>query len=198
MRLLSVNVNGLCQPAKRASLPAFYSFDALLPFYAQVVRACALIGFLLLSGYLVSDSSHRVKSFYLSLLMNPAPVSHCVVKFRKTFGDLYWSQTRKDLYIMPIDRKVIDTNWKIAHGVLYTADRLRSFNMAVDPLCFCNQANDSAQHLFFDCSFITSLLLWAQSIFAKVTAFQLKPSGATDSASCLSLFPYFLIKYLSG
>ena len=28
---------------------------------------------------------------------------------------------------MPLDRRVIDLNWKICHGVLYTAARLSSF-----------------------------------------------------------------------
>lgn len=71
---------------------------------------------------------------------------------------------------MPIDRKVIDTNWKIAHGVLYTAHRLRGFNMNVDPKCFCGQDDECASHLFYYCPLMTRLLLWTQSIFTKVTS----------------------------
>ena len=37
----------------------------------------------------------------------------------------------------PLDRKVSDLNWKIAHEVLYTAQRLSSFCPSIPLACFC-------------------------------------------------------------
>lgn len=52
---------------------------------------------------------------------------------------------------MPFDRFVSDLNWKIAHGVLYTAERLSSFGYDMSVSCFCGCPSESAEHLFFDC-----------------------------------------------
>ena len=70
---------------------------------------------------------------------------------------------------MPLDRHVIDVNWKIAHGVIYTADRLVSFGMTVDPMCHCNNHHETLQHLFFDCPFTQAILQEIQAIFRRVT-----------------------------
>ena len=60
--------------------------------------------------------------------------------------------------------KVIDLNWKIAHGVLYTAERLSSFGLAVPPQCFSGAPVESLTHLFFACPLAQSVLSWLQSL----------------------------------
>ena len=60
--------------------------------------------------------------------------------------------------------KVIDLNWKIAHGVLYTAQRLSSFGLAVPLPCFCGAPVESLEHLFFSCPLAQSVLSWVQSL----------------------------------
>lgn len=65
--------------------------------------------------------------------------------------------------ICPIDRPVIDLNWKIAHGVLYTASRLASFGYAIDTSCFCDSPDETLSHLFFDCPLPESAIAWVQS-----------------------------------
>ena len=64
--------------------------------------------------------------YKLLLSLNPAQ-PHCVQKFAPSFGVLDWPTTWRSLHFMPLDRKVRDLSWKVAHGVLYTAERLISF-----------------------------------------------------------------------
>ena len=40
------------------------------------------------------------------------------------------------LFLFDVDRPVIDLAWKIAHGVLYTADRLASLGYSLQLSCF--------------------------------------------------------------
>ena len=77
---------------------------------------------------------------------------------------LYWSCTWRQLFLFDVDRPVIDLAWKIAHGVLYTADRLASFGYSLQLSCFCNSAPESIDHLFFECPFAQSVLSWLQSL----------------------------------
>ena len=84
-------------------------------------------------------------------------------KFSPSFGSLYWPATWSQLSYMPLDRVVIDLSWKIAHGVLYTAERLSSFGYAIPTACFCNSPMESAEHLFFYCPLAKSGIDWIQS-----------------------------------
>ena len=52
------------------------------------------------------------------------PDSHCIEKFLPTYGPLYWPQTWQQIHLTSLDRPIVDLNWKVAHGVLYTASRL--------------------------------------------------------------------------
>ena len=64
---------------------------------------------------------------------------HCIQKYLPLYGQLHWSQTWSQLHICDLDRKVIDLNWQVAHGVLYTGARLaHRFSMRhIESLCFC-------------------------------------------------------------
>ena len=59
---------------------------------------------------------------------------------------------------------MIDLSWKIAHGVLYTAQRLGSFGLPVPLSCFCGAPVESLEHLFFLCPLAQSVLSWLQSL----------------------------------
>ena len=87
---------------------------------------------------------------------------HCITKFMPTYGPLHWPQTWGQLHICDLDRKVIDLNWQIAHGVLYTGARLaHRFHMAhVESLCFCRTADETLEHLFFECQLARVLVAW--------------------------------------
>ena len=58
-------------------------------------------------------------------------------KFLPTYGPLHWPQTWRQLHLCKLDRTVIDLNWQVAHGVLYTGARLaHRFHMNVDLAAF--------------------------------------------------------------
>ena len=59
---------------------------------------------------------------------------------------------------------MIDLSWKIAHGVLYTAQHLGSFGLPVPLSCFCGAPVESLEHLFFLCPLAQSVLSWLQSL----------------------------------
>ena len=73
---------------------------------------------------------------------------HCIEKFWPVFGDLYWSSTWQQLHAVQLSRPVIDLNWKITHGVLYTASRLvNSFGYKkIDVVCFCRCDAETLEH----------------------------------------------------
>ena len=86
------------------------------------------------------------------------------MEFASTFGRLHWPTTWCSLSFFDLDRQVIDLNWKIAHGVLYTAQSLVSFGLPVPLSCFCGSPVVSLEHLFFSCPLAQSVLCWLQSL----------------------------------
>ena len=68
------------------------------------------------------------------------------------------------LSFFDVDRHVIDLNWKVVHGVLYTAQRLASFGLSVPLACFCGPTIESLDHLFYYCPLAQSVLSWLQSL----------------------------------
>ena len=158
------------------SRPFAYSPLALPPFYQSLLLSwrsvngsfsvpcsCLVMGSQS-SEHAMSAVSMSAKSCYSYLLSVSLSPPHCVAKFRPTFGDLYWPTTWKSLFLFPLDRPVTDLNWKIAHGVLYTVDRLVSFGYGFDPTCFCSCPVETAPHLFYECPLAQSVLLWLQSL----------------------------------
>ena len=87
---------------------------------------------------------------------------HCISKFLPAYGPLYWPQTWSQVHLTSLDRPVVDVNWKIAHGVLYTASRLvDNFGMAnIDVLCHCRADEETLEHLFFECIYARILVGW--------------------------------------
>ena len=154
--------------------PSLFYLPLLPPFYKAVFNAWRSLGGSCdpssRAPTYSGDSNSRTslsgiicKLAYLRLLEINTVVPHCVEKFSPTFGSLYWPATWSQLFYMPLDRKVIDLSWKIAHGVLYTAKRLFSFGYAISTQCFCKNLMESAEHLFFHCPLAKSGIDWFQS-----------------------------------
>ena len=219
----------LCSPNIWVSLMTYWFFDRfgidplgafsaplpflsarLPPFYAAVLDAWkALDGSVSTNGLVVRSvrdsiqlpaSSFSCKSCYqLCLLVHPCR-PHCVIKFRPSFGDLDWPSTWKSLFYMPLDRQVIDLNWKVAHGVLYTAERLSSFGYNLPTNCFCGYHMESSEHLFFSCpliqsgiNFIQSLLFQASPLGPPITVKHMLFGFSSDELLCVPrVFSYLL------
>lgn len=158
------------------SFPFAFSWDSLPPFYCALLSAWRSVdgawsptrGSLVLASssplHVTLASELSAQSVYRFLLSENRSSPHCVLKFFPVYGRLYWSLTWCQLYLFPLDRQVLDLNWKVTHGVLYTADRLLGFGYSIDPLCFCNLAPECPSHLFFSCPFAQSVLSWLQSL----------------------------------
>lgn len=163
--------------------PFGFSPNLLPPFYAALLKAWCDSGGSAINGQLTTGSlsntplvasSFSCKSSYQLLLDLHPCRPHCVDKFFPSFGYLDWPMIWKQLFFFPLDRKVIDLNWKICHGVPYTAERLSSFGYAVNTSCFCGYHTESLEHLFFSCPLAQSGIAWIQTLLS--TASPLAPS----------------------
>ncbi len=87
---------------------------------------------------------------------------HCIAKYVPQYGPLHWPQTWSQLHLCPFDRIIIDLNWQIAHGVLYTGSWLGTrFNITtIDTRCFCRADEETLEHLFFKCELARLLVAW--------------------------------------
>ena len=156
--------------------PFSFRLVDLPPFYKSLVTAWREVGGAFSASrsslvfgssdplFCVPVSSMTTKSCYLYLLSERITDPHCVGKFAPSFGALYWPTTWCSLSFFDLDRPVIDVNWKIAHGVLYTAECLSSFGLPVPLSCFCGAPVESLTHLFFACPLAQSVLSWLQSL----------------------------------
>ena len=88
---------------------------------------------------------------YRYLLSEKMVAPHCVKKFNAIYGNLDWPATWRSLSLFHLDRQVTDLSWKIAHGVLYSAQRLVSFGLSVPLPCFCGAPVETPEHFFFFC-----------------------------------------------
>ena len=162
-------------PSVVFSYPSYFSSVLLPPFYESLLNAWVAIDGSCLGARLVAGSrttspidveSLTCKDCYSLFLSLNLSVPHCVSKFDPFFPSLEWSSTWSSLFFFPIDRPIIDLNWKIAHGVLYTADRLVSFGINVPLACFCGDPVETPDHLFFDCRLAQEGIGWIQSLLS--------------------------------
>ena len=143
------------------------------PFYQSILQAWRRLGGCgnpRDNSYTVYRSDHpasdmTVKASYAFLLEQSLATPHCVEKWRPTYGTLYWESTWSQLSFSNFQRNAVDLSWKIAHGVLYTVDRLASFGYSGLKDCFCGQAGESLEHLFYSCPLAQSVLGWVSVIF---------------------------------
>ena len=152
----------------------------LPPFHQQLLKAWRQFGGGLRDGQLVLgirldtplviSTMTTQKTYRVGLSIRNKP-PHCIEKFRPVYGGLHWSNTWQQLHQVRLDRVVIDLNWKVAHGVLYTASRLvNSFRYTnIDVMCFCRVDEESLEHLFFHCSFAQILVNWVYFQLLRVT-----------------------------
>ena len=160
-------------PMSVLSQPSTYNIATLPTFFYHCFLAWIALGGSLSGGELVVGSSLAgdpllvstitSKTCYDLLLSRNPALPHCVGKFLPLFGAWEWSSTWCSLFFMPLDRQVIDLNWKLAHGVLYTAERLVSFGYQLRLSCFCGHHTESLDHLFFSCPLAQSGLAWVQT-----------------------------------
>ena len=163
-------------PLEVFSDPSSFAPSLLPPFYGSLLTAWQKLGvsfsvshrslvFSSLCPHLVSlVSCMTTKSCYSYLLSENVVQPHCVMKFASSFGRLHWHTTWRSLSFFDLDRQVIDLNRKIAHGVLYTAQRLVSFGLSVPLSCFSGAPVESLEHLLFSCPLAQSVLSWLQSL----------------------------------
>ena len=130
-------------PLEVFSDPLSFSSIRLPPFYQSLLTAWqeldgtflashrSLVFGSLSPHFCSSVSCMTTRSCYLYLLSQNVVPPHCIWKFASTFSVLYWSTTWRTLSFFDLDRQVIDLSWKIAHSVLYTAERLVSFGLSV-------------------------------------------------------------------
>ena len=162
-------------PLDVLSRPADFDSSTLPMFFSFCLACCGggggpsvrhdslSIGFS--SALTISQASAiSTKSAYSYLMSENLSTPHCVIKFAPIFGFLYWSCTWRQLFLFDMDRPVIDLAWKIAHGVLNTADHLSFFGYSLQLSCFCNSAPETIDHLFFECPLAQSALSWLQSL----------------------------------
>ena len=156
-----------------SALPSFFSrcFQAWVALSGHASNGELLVGSTATGGPFPISSMSTKACYNLLLSLNPAR-PHCVGKFLPVFGPWAWSSTWSSLFLMPLDRQVIDLNWKLAHGVLYTAERLASFGYQLQLSCFCGHHLESSDHLFFYCPLAQSGLAWVQTLLSRAC-----PSG---------------------
>ena len=123
-------------PVTMFSWPFLYNPGVLPPFYSSLLSAWQSlngsfspfhnslafgVGLPLVCTPVAGMST---KSCYLYLLSENMVQPHCVDKFSFLFGLLDWPAAWRPLSFLDVDRQVTDLNWKLAHGMLYTAQRL--------------------------------------------------------------------------
>ena len=115
-------------PLDALSRPSVFDPGDLLPFYHDLVlawkaveggfsdaRASLVVG--LSTGLVLTPAAQISTKFVYSLLLSEHLADpHCVTKFARDFGPLYWSVTWEQLFWFGNDSPIIDLSWKIAHG----------------------------------------------------------------------------------
>ena len=127
------NLHFGASPLDFFSRPYSYNPRVFPPFYRSLLLAWrSLDGSFLVSRdalvYGVSSAhvcspvlSSSTKACYLFLLSESMVSPHCVEKFAGVYGALDWLATWCSLFFFDLDRQVCNLCWKVAHGVLYTA-----------------------------------------------------------------------------
>ena len=153
--------------------PFYFSPDVFPVFYRSLFYAWRFLGGVALTSGLAVGSffpsgpmpveTISSKVVYVSYLSSVVCVPRCVSKFSPIYSNLDWVATWSGLSCMPLDRHVFYLNWQVAHGVLFTVDRLISFGYNYDPACFCGFGDESLEHLFFSCPLVQQGIARVQS-----------------------------------
>ena len=76
-----------------------------------------------------------------------------------------------------------DTNWKIAHGILPTADRLLRYNSKIDPFCHYGHC-ESLVHLLVECPLAKQLFDWYQTLVRRASPQQHRLTASEIMVGC--------------
>ena len=159
------------------SVSTNFDWESLPPLYCALFKAWTFLGgtWSATKGYRFGSSSlggpfpiskATCKSCYVTLEQANTAQPYCVVKFGLFYGPLDWGLVLSSFFLIPLDRRVSDLAWKVAHGVLYTAKRLHGFGYGLSPLCFSGFPLESLKHLFIFCPMAQSGLTWIQSLLS--------------------------------
>ncbi|KAJ8035265.1 hypothetical protein HOLleu_22431 [Holothuria leucospilota] len=79
---------------------------------------------------------------------------------------LPWDEIWRAVWDNTLDNKLIDFQWRVAHNVLFTGDRVARFGIGDGkcPRASCN-AIESPKHLFWECPNAHHIVNWAQSMY---------------------------------
>ena len=172
--------------------PSLFSTNSFPPFYRDFLVAWKEVdgSFFERRSSLIfaSSSPHHVsavscktsKCIYSFLISESRGDPDRVEKFLPLYGVIYWPTTWRELFFFDLDRTVIDLCWKIAHGVLFTADRLIGwlfYRLVIlsTPAAFLVWPLNVFLICFFECpilapvlgvSFFFCLLLWFVVMFS--------------------------------
>lgn len=153
-------------PETMLSRSAIFAFDILPPFFHACFVAWAALGggsssagdltiSSAASGGPLQVASLSSKSCYKLLLDLHRQRPHCAENVFLCFGP--WENcTWRSPHFMPPDKNVIDLNWKVAHGVVYTAEFLASFGCQFQLACFCGAQPKNLVQLLFCCALAQS------------------------------------------
>lgn len=142
-----------------APFPPFYSAHFSAWIRVDGRASCSGLGLSSPDGSACPVDSISCKAVHSLLSLNPV-TPHCVSKFLRSFSHLDWPVGWWCSLFLPLDRRVSDLNWQIAHGVLYTAACLSSFCYSIPTFCFCGYHLQCLEHLFFACPLAQSGYAW--------------------------------------
>ena len=112
--------------------------------------------------------SLTVRFVYRELVRLSNVAHRCVSKYETWGITVEWHSVWRNLQLWRYVREVRDTNWKIAHGILPTADRLLRYNSTTDPCCHCGQ-HESLVHLLVECPLAKQLFAWYQTLVRRAS-----------------------------
>ena len=104
---------------------------------------------------LVLNKSNKLIS---SILNDSNSVPSAVIKWNTKFDNLQWETIFQKIYITSSDVQLRWFQYRIVHRLLPTQRFLYLRKLVDDPVCtFCNQEEQTLDHLFFECNYVSKL-----------------------------------------
>ena len=127
----------------------------------SLIRACSTIKQVCLTDYNFSISCKKTKDI-VKMLSHENIEIHSVKKHPSLPWDTIW----KRVFNTILDNKLCDFQWRLAHRVLNTGERIAKWGLSDGkcPFPHCNEV-ESFLHLFWNCSRIIPILRWTKTVF---------------------------------
>lgn len=102
----------------------------------------------------LKSQNYKIRSLFVDLISSvPSSISFWNNLFEDINWPLVWSLPKKIF----LTNKVTEISFKIIHRFYPVKLFIKKFRNNIDPLCsFCESANETVNHLFWDCSFSQS------------------------------------------